>query len=62
MQKKQRFIFLAYSCLSAFKAQILSGAFLVRIMRTMNEMFESIFSLQIKIGKKCQSFLYLQKS
>ena len=44
MQEKQSFTFLGYSCLSTFKARILSGAYLVvRIMRNMIEMFESIF-------------------
>ena len=60
MQKKQRLIFLVYSCLSAFKARILSGAYLVRIMRNMNEMFESIFSLLLKVAKKCQFFYILR--
>ena len=40
MQKKQKLTFLAYSFLSAFKARILSGAYLVQIMRNMNETFD----------------------
>ena len=60
MQKKQRLIFLVYSCLSAFKAQILKGAYLVRIMQNMNEMFESIFSMLLKVVKKCRFFYILR--